>query len=145
MHKKLIKQATDEQLREYITDVLSMIKETDHDLYETLEMHLYKELYGCHFCDWKLEQALSKMINEDGTTGGNWNIEQTNGVAKELGYTFKNYNQYDFNYVMNMMYSDYYKTLQNDTSMYGRLSIDFLEDKDSPEGKALKYYIAMKN
>ena len=46
MHKKLIKQATDEQLREFIDDAMSMIQETHHALYEDLEKYLYKEVYG---------------------------------------------------------------------------------------------------
>lgn len=141
MHKKMIKEATEEQLREFITDAISMIKETNHDLYETLEKHLYKELYGTHFNDWMLEKALKSMINEDGSNGGHWSIEQTNSVARQLGITFDKYNEYDFNYVMNMIYSDYYGVVQNDPSVYGKLARKFLEDKDAKEGKALCYYL----
>ena len=144
MHKRLIKSATDEQLREFVDDALGMIKETDHNLYETLEMYLYKELYGCHFCDWKLECALSKMVNEDGTTGGHWNVEQTTQVAKQNDIRFSKYNEYDWNYAMNMLYSDYYGSVPNDVNVYVKMAKKFLEDKDAPEGKALKYYIAMK-
>ena len=144
MHKKLIKSATNEQLREFVDDALGMIKETNHDLYEELEMHLYKELYGKHFNDWMLEKALSEMVNEDGTKGGHWNLEQTNSVAKQYGIAFTKFNEYDFNYVMNMMYSDYYGAVSNDASNYAKLAIKFLEDKDAKEGKALCYYLAMR-
>lgn len=143
VHKQLIKSASEEQLREFIDDTLGMIKETHHDLYETLEMHLYKEMYGCHFNDWLLEKALKNMINEDGTIGGHWNIEQTNQVARQNGISFDKFNQYDFNYVMNMMYSDYYGYVSNDVSSYFKLTKAFLMDKDSKEGKAFNYYIAM--
>lgn len=144
MHKKLIKCATDEQLREFIDDALSMIKETHHELYEDLEVYLYKEIYGCHFNDWLLEKATSHMLNEDGTTGPHWTVEQTNSVARQQGINFDKFNQYDWNYVMNMIYSDYYGVLSNETSVYAKLARKFIDDKDAPDGKALHYYLAMK-
>lgn len=144
MHKKMIKEATDEQLREFIDDAMGMIKETNYDLYEDLEMYLYKELYGCHFNEWLLEKATKMMINEDGTIGPHWNIDQTNNVARQLGIEFNTFNEYDWNYTMNMIYSDYYGAVQNDTTIYAKLARKFLEDKDAKEGKALKYYLKMK-
>lgn len=143
MHKQLIKQATDEQLREFIDDAMSMIKETHRTLYDELEMYLYKEIYGCHFSDWLLEKALNGMVNEDGTMGGHWNLEQTNSVAKSLGITFDKFNEYDWNYTMNMLYSDYYGSVPNEASTYGKMAIKFLNDKDAKDGKAYKYYMTM--
>ena len=145
MHKQLIKEATDSQLRDFIDDAMSMIKETHEDLYEDLEMYLYKEIYGCHFCDWLLDKATKSMINEDGTTGKHWSIEQTNTVARQNGLTFDKFNEYDFNYVMNMIYSDYYGAVPNDTSTYFKMAKKFLDDKDAKEGKALSYYLTMKD
>lgn len=144
VHKELIKHANDEQLREFADDALSMIKETNHDLYETLEMHLYKEMYGCHFNEWLLEKAIKNMVNEDGTTGEHWNLEQTNSVAKQYGINFNKFNEYDWNYVMNMIYSDYYGAIPNETSNYIKIAKAFLNDKDAKEGKAFHYYISMK-
>ena len=124
---------------------MSMIKETHEDLYEDLEMYLYKEIHGCHFSDWLLEKATKGMINEDGSTGPHWTLEQTNMVARQNGIVFDKFNEYDWNYVMNMMYSDYYGAVSNDTSAYVKLSRKFLDDKDAKEGKALHYYLAMKD
>ena len=143
MHKKMIKDATDEQLREFITDAITMIRETNYDLYETLENALYKEIYGCHFNEWMLEKATKSLINEDGTTGAHWSLEQTNNVAKQIGITFDTFNEYDWNYVMNMIYSDYYGSVANDTNTYAKMSKKFLEDKDAKDGKALKYYLEL--
>lgn len=144
MHTKMLKDATDSQLREFIDDALKMIKETNHCLYEDLELYLYKEIYGCHFNEWMLDKALSKMINEDGSTGAHWNLTDTNNLAKQVGISFTNFNEYDWNYVLNMIYSDYYGSVNNDVSTYAKLARKFIEDKDAPEGKALKYYLAMK-
>lgn len=145
MHKRLIKEATANQLVDFIDDAMSMIKETHEDLYEDLEMYLYKEIHGCHFSDWLLEKATKGMINEDGSTGPHWTLEQTNMVARQNGIVFDKFNEYDWNYVMNMMYSDYYGAVSNDTSAYVKLSRKFLDDKDAKEGKALHYYLAMKD
>lgn len=144
MHTKMLKDATNDQLREFIDDALKMIKETNHCLYEDLEMYLYKEIYGCHFNEWMLEKALSKMINEDGSSGAHWNLTDSNNLAKQIGISFTNFNEYDWNYVLNMIYSDYYGSINNDVSTYAKLARKFIEDKDAPEGKALKYYLAMK-
>jgi len=144
MHRTLLKEATDEQIRTFASEALTMLKETNHDIYEDLEYYLYKEIHGCHFTDWLVAKATSKMINEDGTTGAHWTIEQTTLVARQNGIRFDKFNEYDWNYVMNMVYSDYYGVVANDVSVYTKIAKKFLEDKDAPEGKALKYYLAMK-
>lgn len=144
MHKNLLKEATNEQVKEFVNNTLTMLKETNHDLYEELELHLYKELHGCHFTDWLVEKATSNMINEDGSVGRHWSIEQTNNIAKQNNISFTNFNEYDWNYVLNMIYSDYYGAVVNETLSYVKLARKFLEDKDAHEGKALKYYITFK-
>lgn len=145
MHKTLLTEASEAQVREFICDTLSMLKETHYDLYENLELHLYKKIHGCHFTDWLVEKATSKMINEDGSTGRHWSVEQTTSAARQSGVTFDKFNEYDWNYVMNMIYSDYYGAIPNETQAYIKLSKKFLEDKDAEEGKALKYYMTFKD
>lgn len=144
MHKMLIKQATPEQLKEFVDDALSMLKETNPKTYEDLELYLYKEIYGPHFNDWMLEQATKSMVNEDGTTGPHWTLEQTTSVAKSNSITFDSFNEYDWNYTMNMIYSDYYGAVSNDTSVYVKMAKKFLMDKDAKKGKAFCYYLAMR-
>ena len=141
MHKKLTKIASEEQLRNFVDDALSMLKETNYDTYQELESYLYREIYGKHFSDWLLDKATKDMINEDGTKGPHWSLEQTTSVARSNGVEFDTFNEYDWNYVMNMMYSDYYGAVSNDTNMYAKLAKKFLEDKDSKEGKAFCYYM----
>ena len=144
MHKKIIKDASDEILREFVTDALSMLKETDKKAYEDLEIYLYKMVYGCHFNEWLLEKALNDMQNEDSTKGMHWSLTETTNVAKDFGISFDRFNEYDWSFVINMLYSDYYGSVPNDVSTYVKMAKKFLEDKDAPDGKALKYYLAMK-
>ena len=144
MHKKLLNAASPAQLKEFADDALSMLKETNPETYKELERYLYKEIYGLHFNDWLLDEATKNMRNEDGTTGPHWSLEETTAVAKSNDLSFLKFNQYDWNYVLNMMYSDYYGAVPNDTNTYIRLALKFLEDKDAKEGKAYCYYMAMK-
>ena len=144
MHKKLLNAASPAQLKEFADDALSMLKETNPETYKELERYLYKEVYGLHFNEWLLNEATKNMKNEDGSTGAHWNLEQTTSVARSNDIRFTNFNEYDWNYVMNMMYSDYYGAVPNDTNTYIRLALKFLEDKDAKEGKAYCYYMAMK-
>lgn len=144
MHEYLIREASDTQLREFASNALSMLKETHHDLYEELEDYLYKEMYGCHFNAWLLKKALSHMENEDGTSGGHWSLDQTTSVAKQYDIKFTDFNEYDWNYIMNMIYSDYYGVVPNDLKTYVYMAKRFLEDKDAVRGKAYHYYMSMR-
>ena len=144
MHKHLLQEASCEQLKEFADNALSMLKETNPKTYEDLETYLYKEIHGMHFSTWLLEKATRNMVNEDGTTGAHWTLEQTSSVAKQNNITFDTFNECDWNYVMNMMYSDYYGAVPNEVSTYTKLAKKFLMDKDAREGKALCYYLAMK-
>lgn len=97
-----------------------------------------------HFTPQMLKTATKKMINEDGTKGAHWTIEETNRLMKENNIpSNEKFNPYDFNYVMNMLYSDYSQLLGGDSSNYVKMAKFFINDKDAPEGKALRYYIAM--
>ena len=146
MHRKIIEDATHEQLKDFAYKAFDMIKRVaDEDTYEDIEMILYKDVYGCHFTKWLLEKALCCMENEDGTKGGHWTVEQTTMVARNNGISFDHFNEYDWNYAMNMIYSDYYGSVPNETTSYAKLARKFLEDKDAEEGKALRYYLAMKD
>lgn len=143
MHTRIIEDATLEQLKDFAYRALDMVKRIDEDVYDDIEMYLYKDVYGCHFTKWLLEKATNEMINEDGTRGPHWTVEQTTMVARSNGIEFRDFNEFDWNYVMNMIYSDYYGVVPNETSTYVKMARKFLEDKDAEYGKALKYYLAM--
>ena len=145
MHKKILEEISLEQLKKFVDWSLCELKYKDYEMYEELEHELYITVYGHHFNEWELKKALEHMENEDGTVGGHWTLEETNSVARQHGIEFVHMNQYDFNYVMNMMYSDFYGSVPNETSSYVKLAKKFLQDKDAPDGKALKYYLAMKH
>ena len=144
MHHTLLKEANEEQLKSFLMKSFDKLKVVNYEMYEEFELDLYKEIYGCHFNKWMLEKALENLENENGSKGPHWNLEATKQAAMNNGISFNKFNEYDWCYVMNMMYSDYYSVIGNDTNNYIKLSKAFLEDRDAPEGKAFRYYSAMK-
>ena len=144
MHKKMIEEASFEQLKCFALSLISMLKERNKDLYEDAEDLLYRMIYGEHFSEWSLKIALENMINEDGTHGGHWTLEETTSVAKQYGVDLNYINQYDWCYLLNMIYSDYYGVIPNETSSYVKLAKKFVHDKDAPKEKIYRYYEAMK-
>lgn len=93
----------------------------------------------------------AKMVNEDGTMGGHWTIEQTSSVANSYGVKFEHITDYDWNVTMNMMYSDYCHVAKRfgvDTpEFYACMAKAFLFDKDGPgpKEKLSAYYHCVVN
>lgn len=98
---------------------------------------------GYHFDAEKSRNAVSVMQNKDKSIGEHWDLDTTNTVAKEYGVVLNGFNEYDWYYVLNMVYSDYYRE-DADAKDYVYMAIDFLNDADAPDGKAYRYYKAMK-
>lgn len=84
-----------------------------------------------------------------------WTIEQTTKVGKDIGIDFDKwcYNTFTFNYVMNMMRSDYYlefkkmfassplmkQTIVDSPNFYAHMAKAWLDDEDAPKDKIIKY------
>lgn len=124
--------------------VLGMIKEAHPDKYKDIKNDLYVAVNGYHFNEDMLKDTLSTMINDDGTKAPKWSVAETTTVGKTAGISFVKFNEYDWNYVMNMIYSDYCMVLGDNVASYIKMSEKFLNDKDAPEGKAMKYAMCMK-
>lgn len=143
MHKRILEEASAEQLKDFSDYAIMQAKAKDHQLYTGFEMYLYTLVYGCHFSDWLLRRALESLDNEDGTKGAHWSLEETTDVASQYGIEFVGFDKYDWCYVLNMVYSDYYGAVPNDVSTYVKIAKKFILDKDAPTGKAFKYYVTM--
>lgn len=143
MHRKMLEKATPEQLKSFLYDQFDELKRTMPEIYDDMEMELYEHIYGPHFCDWKYDCAVSSLENEDGTKGPHWTVNQIVDYAKSHGIEFTHFNEWDFAYAVNVMYSDYYGTVPDNAESYFKLAKAFLMDKDAPEGKAFLYYKAM--
>lgn len=116
------------------------VMEKDKDLAEHFIMKV-DLLLSPHFNKETAEYVVGCFENKDGSKGQHWTYDQTTSVLKSKGYYFE---EADWYYVLNMIYSDYYKNGRTDDT-YIELAHDFLDDVDAPEGKAKKYYLAMKD
>ena len=99
---------------------------------------------GYHFDEDTLNDIYEDMVNDDGSRVPKWSVEETNSVARSNGISFRDFNEYDWNYAMNMIYSDYCEVLGDNVTSYVRMAHKFLNDKDAPDGKALRYAMCMK-
>jgi hypothetical protein len=82
-------------------------------------------------------EAVSKMKNMDGTTGEHWSLDETNDVLKKYELEF---DEYDYYYTLNMLYSDNCNIFKDDLSIYIKLAENWLNDEDVPPFKAKRYY-----
>lgn len=73
-----------------------------------------------------------------------WTLNETNPIANSNGISMKTFNQYNWDYVMTMTYSDYCEVLGDNTTSYIKIAHKFLNDKDAPDDKALRYYMCMR-
>ena len=92
------------------------------------------------------EKWASYMVNDDGTTGPHWTMEQTSSVAHDNGVMFDHITAADWWVTLNMMYSDYGSVADKygigTTSFYADMAKAFLFDKDGPgpREKLAAYY-----
>lgn len=92
------------------------------------------------------ESWCAGMVNDDGSTGAHWTMEQTTETAERMGITWEKITPWCWWVAMNMMFSDYCKVAERHgvytTEFYADLAHAFLFDKDakSPKGKIAAYY-----
>ena len=89
----------------------------------------------------KAEEITRKMVNEDGSKGAHWNMDQTKQVMEQRGIQC---DPVEFYIAMNMMYSDYYPVAKklnvNSVDFYADMAKAFLDDKDAGKDKLAKYF-----
>ena len=131
------------ELAKILDDVLLDLEVAHPHYYWKVIHKLHMLINGPHFDEAMAVWAVSQMINEDGTKGAHWTIEDTSSVAASTAIVFDKFNKWDWYYVLNMIYSDYYNVIGSDISLYVQFSKAWIADKDAPEGKAFKYFMAM--
>lgn len=139
--KKFIDDASEEDMEMLTCKTDKFVEEVREKHPEMVEKFLLKlELVlSPTFSKETAKYAVAKMKNKDGTTGEHWDYSTTTKVLESKGYDFK---PCDWYYVLNMIYSDYFKSGRSDET-YIEMAHDFLSDEDSPENKAKKYWRAM--
>lgn len=130
-----------------IDDHMEHLKHDDPSSYHKVITKIKKMFDGDHMTRDMLKKASTDFVNADGSRGFKWSVEATTAAAESMGVAFDQYSKEDFNYVMNMMYSDYSTVLAkynlSKPSVYVELTDAFLDDADAPSDKAVRYYKAM--
>ena len=130
-------------LTEMLDDHFEELKTVHPEMYWDVVNELHMLTYGAHFDEECAKYAVSMMQNEDGTVGQHWSLEETTSVGQQNGISFDRFNQYDWYYTLNMIYSDYVAVIGNTPSTYISLAKAWIMDKDAEEGKAYRYYMAI--
>lgn len=103
----------------------------------------------------ELDKYLSKIHHEFVEEKGLWDVSDTSKIAQSIGINFVNcwYNEYSFNFVMNMLRADFYSALVkfskeypsvkqyilDNPKFYAYLSQAWIEDSDAPKTKLMSY------
>lgn len=138
---KHIDSASDETMNKLTCKMDKFVEEVREKHPEMVDKFLMKVdlILNPGFTKETAKYAVSKLKNKDGTTGEHWNYDTIEKVLYSKGYDF---DDADWYYVLNMVYSDYYKSGRSDDT-YIELAHDFLSDSDAPENKAKRYFLAM--
>lgn len=78
------------------------------------------------------------MDNINGTKGETYTFPACVAAAEKLGLSWEKYNKFDWYFTLNMIASDYVGIVED--VKFVEIAKDWLEDKDVPEGKGLRYW-----
>lgn len=112
-----------------------------------LFMELYKEKYGPMLNRDIAESIVSNFAVTDGsgaTSGEHWNYDESKAMGDKVGANWEKISKCEFYTVLNMMYSDYGKTIKKHglpDSFIGELALDWFNDADGEADKTFKYFI----
>ena len=144
---KIVAKADPKQMYELtcvLSDHFDELLVTDPKMYWEVIHDLHVLVNGYYFDEECALYAVSQFKNEDGTMGQHWAIADTTSVAQQNGITFDKFTPYDWYYVLNMVYSDYYPLVGTSVPNYIQMAKLWIMDKDAPEGKAYRYYMALR-
>lgn len=134
----IVKHGTTEQMEGLRDLLIQLVNESDSQA--TYEYCIHILAHGNHLSEEIARHWVDCMENGDGTKGPHWSAEQTSQVLRDKNYKF---NTWDWYAALNMVYSDYYNS-KFDTPTYIELARQWLDDKDMPKDKIVRYYYFVK-
>jgi len=102
---------------------------------------MFEEEYGCHIVDRSIyDEAVSLLKwSEDRGSGAKWEVEDILKLSN-IDFSNKDYYEYDYAYVVNMLWSDY-GHIFTEPSYFLKMAKAYLEDPDymgKPDERAYK-------
>ena len=102
----------------------------------------YIEAYGYHFSKKLYEWAVSMMKDRNGNRLQPKTKEEVSGFLKMHGVSLRNDVGHDAAYVMHMAKADYMGSSITDDMHLAKFVMDYLDDPDGAESKALDHFVA---
>lgn len=97
-----------------------------------------------HFTEELAQEAVSEMLNDDGTKGAHYDLDKVKELIKEFKVDLGENNLYDYFYTVNMIYSDYSKVIGDKDKDIVDMANAFIFDEDGASGKAFRYWYSQK-
>ena len=121
-----------EELRKIYKETLDYIKATDLQKYREIECSLYEIVEGKRLNEEKALKWVSEM-----NPSAKWTMEDTTRVKEEMRVDIPSV---DFYVLMNMLYSDFGKSVGDDVETYVKLARDWYYDEDTKKDGGEKLY-----
>lgn len=126
------KQEDMEELGEIFRDMYEHIEECDPEEAHDIKTKMYEMACGKVIT----EEMAHEWVNSMLPYHEHWDKETTESVRNERGIEVEPTEWY---VVLNMMYNDYFKAIQDDTETYIKLAIQWLKDEDAVKDKLYEY------
>ena len=122
-------------LSDMLEDTLEELQNYDKECYDKYMMELYKMAYGNTLNKQMAEEIVANMR----PYGQRWSMQETQEIQERYG--IDNIRAVDFYVVMNSAFNDYRNLFDDNTDMYVKFTMDFINDEDAKEGKVFKYFM----
>lgn len=133
--RKLLSGLPKEKTDSFLCEELESLKKNDGRMYKRFVDRLYTSSYGSHFNEELYREAVELL-----PTGEHWSFREIGDYTSKKGLKYDDgFNEYDFAYVMNLLYSEYHEIIAN-TDMYYAMAKAFLAEPRNRHGKAYRYY-----
>ncbi len=156
MQEVLNKLECGERLKDYLHSYLYELRDTDAEKYHIELNKLAETTEPINIENSKeLDEYLNKIHHPIVEEKGLWDVSDTSKIANSIGVNFNDtwYNEYSFNYVMNMVRADNYDALTkfcneypsakqyivDNPKFYAYLAHAWLSDADAPKSKLMLY------
>lgn len=122
----------------------------NEEYYPDYNMRDYGEMDKMKLSKRELKRYERELINADGSQAPHFkDMQQILNVAQQIGVKYDGFDEADFCFVMNMLYSDYCLAVRKfvpqdrELMFYADLAKAWLTDEDAPEGSE-KLYLYVK-
>lgn len=128
-----------DEMMEYIEE----IKHEDPKLFCKLKCHLWKAIYGPHFVEKYIMEALEKMAKAYGKTEIKYTLKEAENLAIKYGFKTSDFNPCDWCYALNLIHFMFGQHTANNPEQEVKLAFHWMHDKTLPEGKPFHHYHTM--